>query len=330
MKYNEKQLAYSASKIRKSKLELTFRMFAFCFLMFFAVSAVFAFDNPSDSAMLVTMGSSTMALFMANIGSIDQPSGRDTGGNQIGIRLWLIAREQIDDTVPFPLPNAGRQIGTIPLKAGEYMHYFDGVENSLKYTGTGEKGDISPTFGKTIPIIIKYSDAALNFVEEYTGKGFILIWQICETADKEMVGTFCKPITLQKFEAKNDGDGKYVMLEFGNTHWRQPLKFTGTISVEAATAVGAAVTELAVGANANYQLADGTGALATVSGITAADYGRFVTILAPAIVTAARTIPDGAAFVMRDGATWTAAVGNSIVFQILDDATLVEVSRIEV
>ena len=76
MKYNEKQLAYSAGKIRKNILGLTFRMFAFVFLVFFAVAVVFAFDNPSDSTMLVTMGSSTMALVMANIGNIDQPSGQ--------------------------------------------------------------------------------------------------------------------------------------------------------------------------------------------------------------------------------------------------------------
>jgi len=265
-------------------------------------------------------------LTMANVGNLAQPSSRDTAANQIGFRLWLVARDQIDDSIAFPLPNASRQLATVPLKAGEYWHYFEGVENSIKYTGTGESGEITPTFGKTIPIIIKYTDAALNFVEEYTGKGFVLVWAICETSDKELVGTFCKPIILKKFEVKQDGDGKYISLEFGNTHWRQPLKYVGDITAAAPTVVGTGLTEIPIGASASYQLTAGAAAIATVDGITEADHGRYITILAPASGIAP-TIPDSAVFVLRAGETWTASPGTSITLQVLDDATLVETSR---
>jgi hypothetical protein len=307
-------------------------MFSLMFLLFFTV---LAFQIPSDPTAVkptVEMGGVFVILMsMATIGNIDQASSRDTAANQIGMRLWLVARDQIDDTIAFPLPNAAREIGTIPLKAGEYWHYFEGIENSIKYTGTGESGEITPTFGKTIPIIIKYTDASLNFVEEYAGKGFVLVWGICETSDKELVGTFCKPIILKKFEVKNDSDGKYISLEFGNTHWRQPLKYVGDITVAAPTVVAADATNLAVGASGIYQLSDGAAAatIATVSGLASVDYGRNITLIAPATKVHAPTIADNAVFVLRGGETWTANPGSSITFWVADAETLVEYSRVQ-
>lgn len=329
MKYNKRQLAYSVRKVNERKLELFLRMFSFAMLLFFSVSAFQVVSDPAAVKPTVQMGMGMLILLtMANIENIAQPSSRETAANQIGFRLWLVARDQMDDTIAFPLPNAARELGTIPLKAGEYFHYFEGIENSIKYTGTGEAGDVTPTFGKTIPILIKYSDATLNFIEEYTGKGFFIAWAICETADKECVGSFCKPVILRKFEVKQDGDGKYISLEFGNTHWRQPLKYVGDITVAAPTVVGAGATDLAIGASGIYQLTAGAAAIATVSGLADADYGRYITIKAPA-AGIAPTIPDSAVFVLRDGTTWTANPGSSITFQVLDDTTLVETSRVQ-
>jgi hypothetical protein len=332
MKQNKKQLAWSAKKIKDRTVSIGLRFIFIISLLFIIPSAIFALSDSNGTARTIGLtGAPTMLFAMAAIGNIDQPSGRDTAPDQIGTRLYLVAREQVDDTVAFPSPNANRELGDIPLKAGEYMHYFDGIENSIKYTGTGEQGDISPTFGKTIPVIIKYSDAALNFVENYIGLGFILIWLVSETDIKETVGTFSKPVKLQKFEVKEDSDGKYISLEFGNKNWRQPLKYVGNIVTEAPTVVAADATNLPIGSNGNYQLSDNAAprVLVTVSGLASADYGRYVTIHAPAVVTNVTTIADNAVYILRDGDTWTANPGSRIVFQVLDDATLVEVSRVQ-
>jgi len=329
---NRKQLAYAAGKIQKRRKNLLVRCIGLTLLVFFAQSIMFAVADPSGTPMCVEMGGLSLVLLtMASVGNISQPSGRDTAPSQIGFKLWLTAREQIDDSVAFPTPNSNRELGTIPLIAGEKMHYFEGVENSLKYTGTGESGDVTPTFSKEIPIIIKYSTAALNFIENFTQKGFVLIWEICDTGEKEVVGTYCKPIILQKFEVKEDGDGKYITLTFGNKHWRQPLTYVGDIITEDPTVVVADSTSLAIGSNNTYKLTDGTApaVLATVSGLASADYGRIITINAPAVVTNAPTIADNTVFVLVDGVTWTANPGSNIVFQVLDDSTLVEVSRIQ-
>jgi len=329
-RYNFKQLAWSRNKALKAGMQYLLNLFVFVFAVFAVITfAQVIVGNLSASAPIILSGIPIILFTMADIGNIDQPNDRDTAANQIGFRLYLLERSQIDDSVSFPIPNANRELGNITLNAGQYWHHFDGIDNSLKYTGTAEKGDVTSTFGKTIPVMIKYSVASLNFVEEMQGKGFVLAWQICETASKEIVGSLCKPVYLKKSDVKEDSDGKYISLEFGNDHWRQPLTYVGSITEQAPVTLGTGVTELAYeSGNDAYQLTAGLAAFATVSGIGSADYGKHLTVLAPASGVAP-TIPDSGVFVLKDAATWTANPGSSITFQILDDATLVEVSRIQ-
>ena len=70
---------------------------------------------------------------------------------------------------------------------------------------------------------------------------------------------------------------------------------------------------------------EGTYAISTVSGLTANDKGRYITLEGTGTDKAA-TIADGNSFVLEDGATWTAKAGSSITFMVLDASTLVEVS----
>lgn len=328
-RYNSKQLAWSREKVHGSALKYLSRLFMLVLAVFFICTFAMSIVGEVSAAVPVIFAFGPIILFsMSDIGNLEQPSDRDTAPNQIGFRLWLIERSQIDGTVAFPTPNASRELGTISLVSGQYWHHFDGVENSIKYTGTGEKGDVTSTFGKTIPLIIAYTTAALNFVEDKQGKGFVLVWQICETAVKETVGSYCKPVYLKKFEVKEDADGKYISLEFGNDHWRQPLIYTGAITEQDPETVSAGTVLTYASGSDTYLLTAGANALATVSGIGSADYGKYLTVLAPASGVAP-TIPDSGVFVLQDATTWTANPGSTITFQILDDATLVEVSRIQ-
>ena len=79
---------------------------------------------------------------------------------------------------------------------------------------------------------------------------------------------------------------------FGNTYWRQLLKYSGTIVTQKPSVVVADATNIPIVANPQYRLTDGTGAavIATVSGIGSADYGRVIDILAGVADTNAPTI----------------------------------------
>lgn len=331
MKYNHKQLAYSVRKINQSKFGLLLRMFSFAMLLFFTVSAVNTVADPSNMKPTMQMGMGVLILLtMANIGNITQPNDRETSGNQLSFQLWLTARDQVDTTVAFPMPNAAREIASTPLKVGEVQHKFEGVENSLKYAATGEHGDITSTFANTMTIIIRYSIASLNFLDEYQGKGFILNYKECEDPLIYQLGTYEKALILKSHEVKKDKDGKYISLTFANEHWRKEMILTGPLTLAAPVVFGAGVTNLAVANGVDtYQLTNGAAVIATVGGLAEADHGRYITVKASAADGVAPTIADNAVFVLVDGETWTANPGSQITFMVLDSGTLIEMNRIQ-
>jgi hypothetical protein len=100
----------------------------------------------------------------------------------------------------------------------------------------------------------------------------------------------------------------------------------------AATNVAPGATNIAITPGSNtYNIPNGTGAaaaIATVSGLSKGDKGRFITLVGTGTDKPA-TIADGTTFVLEDGATWTGKTGASLTLRVLDTATLVEVSRVE-
>ena len=333
MKYNKRQLAYSVSKINQSKFGLLLRMFSFAMLLFFAVSAVHTVSDPSNVKPTMEMGMGMIILFtMATIGNITQPNDLETSGDQLSFKLWLTARDQVDTSVAFPMPNILREIGTTPLKAGEVQHIFEGVENSLKYAATGARGDITSVFANTFTIIIRYSVASLNFLDEYQGKGFILNYKECEDPLIYQLGTFEKALILKSHDVKKDKDGKYIMLTFANDHWRKEMILAGALTTQPPVTIAAGALVLAISSGNNiYNLSDHTLSvtLAGITGVGLSDYGRRITIYAPATKVFPARIADGSTFVLVDGAVWTANPGSQITFMILDSASLVETSRIQ-
>jgi hypothetical protein len=332
MKMNKKQIAWSDRKVGQALGKARVRLFMIL-LMAFAVPAVtFAVNDPSRDNIKVAAevtGSGAVLAGMGLIGNISAVSDRESAGNQIGYIVWLIARDQIDTTVPFPAPNADREVGTITLKAGEYMHSFEAIKNTLKDTGTGEKGEITTDHTNTFTFIMGGNPVKLmDFLEEYSGSEFIIIYRECESTDYYILGNPCKSMTLKSYERKKDNEAKAVTLTFEGKSYRQSLKYVGNLVTAEPDTVAAAATNIPVTDNPQYRLSPNAApaAIATVSGIASADYGRVIDILG--ITTGANppTIPDSAVFVLIDAATFTGRTGSKISFRILDDATLVEVA----
>ncbi len=329
-----KQQSHSVLKGMKATYKAQKRLLMIVMGLFLTVSFVDAAQNDfSGSSLNVFGGTSTIAVVtMASIGNIEQGNAKDAAGNQIGMRIWLISRDQIDDTVQFPLPNADREVSTIPLKAGEYMHYHDSVSESQKDNGTSERGDINNDYTNTFSYVMYGNKKQLMaFIEEYAGQGFIIIWQECGAATKYIQGSFCKPMILQSYDRKNDNEGKYITLNYQNKHWQQPCTYTGDIILQDPVTIAADAVNLAyVSDNGRYNLSVNTQAtaLATVSGIASADYGKTLTIYGVGGANAT-TIADNTVFNLVDGVTWTGNAGSSITFKILDADTLVEVGRVQ-
>ena len=335
-KYNKKQIAYSEKKKALAMNSLLRRLLFFSLIL--AVSLVilpqlFAGSINWDyvAVSLTGIGTGYTYMTMAIIGDVGEISDKYSAANQINMRVYLLALDQVDQDETFPSPNADRELGTIPALSGQYWHYFDAIPDSPDEIATATKGEIITEFSNTFSFITAGNrEKHLDFIEEYSGKGFIIVYQIGEDLTRYIVGSVYKPMILQISDRKGGGkEGRYITFTFQNKHWRQPLIYVGSLVRQAAETVDADATELPVTSAEQYQLSDGSVSsvtIATVSGIGSNDYGRVIELLAPSPASHAPDIEDNTVFVMIDGETWTANPGSRISFKIIDDSTLLEVA----
>lgn len=283
-----------------------------------------------DHSLLQLGGAGISIASMAVLGHIDDVSDRDTHGSDISYIVYLIALDQIDRTKEFPQPNVNREVAPISLKPGEIPHYFE-AHDIPTFTGTTEKGDITTTGENQFVLVMGGARARLyNFIEEYSGGKFILLFKHIKKKEWFILGELERPIILSNTETKDDKEGRYTTLTFKRSSVDLPLIYTGNPAVTAATTVPAGATDIAITAASNtYMIPNGTAAaasIATVSGLSKADKGRYITLIGAGSDKPA-TIADGSTFVLEEGATWTAKTGASITFRILDTTTLIEISR---
>ena len=330
---NKKQIKYSNKKVFRALMETRLRLFLFVMLIMAVpatISALTDIDNSKESITIVA--GSSMASMLA-IGNIEDVSDNEVAGEALSYKIWLIHTSQINDATGFPRPNASREVGSIPLKPGEKPHYF--MAHAIPdYQGTGEKGDLTISGTNTFTIIMGgIRDQLLNFAEQYAGGKFLVFFQECESDQKYILGSPCKPMILKSYDAGNDKDKRAVTFVFENRSTRLYYKYTGDLSGNAPALHGNGLTALTVqpGVNA-YRIPDGssaTYAIGTVSGVSANDEGRYITLFGEG-TTKSATVADSTNFVLKGGATWTAKSGSQITFKIFDTSTLIEVSRIQV
>lgn len=283
-----------------------------------------------DHSLLQLGGAGISIASMAVIGHIDDVSDRDTHGSDISYIVYLIALDQIDRTKEFPQPNVNREVAPISLKPGEIPHSFE-AHDIPTFTGTTEKGDITTTGENQFVLVMGGARARLyNFIEEYSGGKFILLFKHIKKKEWFILGELERPIILSNTETKDDKEGRYTTLTFKRSSVDLPHIYTGNPAMTAATTVPAGATDIAITAASNtYTIPNGTAAaasIATVSGLSKADKGRYITLIGAGSDKPA-TIADGSTFVLEEGATWTAKTGASITFRILDTTTLIEISR---
>ena len=303
------------------------------FMVVFAVfGVVMLLSAIFDQSFMAAGGSGLSLASMAILGHVDDVSDRDTHGSDISYIVYLVALDQIDRTKEFPQPNVNREVAPIPLKPNEIPHYFE-AHDIPTFTGTTEKGDITTTGENQFVIIMGGARVNLyNFIEEYSGGKFIIFFKHIKKKEWFVIGELERPIILSNTETKDDKDGRYTTFTFKRSSVDLPLVYTGNPAVTTATALATDATDVAITAGSNtYTIPNGTSAaaaIASVSGLSKSDKGRYLTFIGAGTDKAA-TIADGSTFVLEEGATWTAKTGASITFRVIDTTTLVEVSRTE-
>lgn len=292
------------------------------------------FTDPVHAQGCTTGLFGTSLASMMVIGNVDDVSDRLTHGSNIAYKVYLINTKQVDSNIKFPKPNANREVATIPMLAGQYMKYFE-AHDIPTYVASGEKGDITTSgTNQFVAIMGGMRDQLMDFIEEYAGDKFIILFHEIGEDNWYILGNYDRPMILKSYEAKNDKDGRYVTFTFERTSIDQYYKYIGDIVRAPATKHTVDSKTLNIVTTSNlYEIPDGsaaTYAINAVSGLTANDKGRYITLQGTGAANAA-TIADGSTFILEDGATWTAKAGSSITFSILDPSTLIEVpgSRIQ-
>lgn len=304
------------------------KIFSLALVLFVLVVVIVCAAIVHSAFELLGAGGYTMAT-MAAIGNIDGISDRYTAGSQLSAKLWLVhVDSQLDSSVAFPRPNAARELGTIPLKPGQYMHYFTAIDDTLSDNSKGDKGDVTTNVTNTFSFTMGGNrDQLLNFIEEYAGGRFILIYQICSEGSYFIMGTPCKPMILKSFERKNDKDSRSVVFTFENKAFEQPYKYKGDIVQGAPGTITVDATVLAVQASKGSYYTPDTNTvaktLATVTGLGAADKGRIIDIIGTGGAFPLK-IAANTTFILTDKQDWIANAGSRISFKVMDATTLIE------
>lgn len=164
---------------------------------------------------------------MTLIGSIDDVTDRDTHGSEIAYQVVLIATDQLADKFNFPQPalvggngaNAGANSRVVTLsksilRSGEAAHYFEAHTIPTLLSNT-EKGDVTTTGTNTFIVVMGGDRTVLkNFVEEYAGGKFIILYKHIKDTVWHIIGEAERPMILNNTEMKDDADGRYVTFTF--------------------------------------------------------------------------------------------------------------------
>ncbi len=326
---NYKQLNHAKKKIRAYENKMRLKFLVFVFAVFSVSFAAYAISNPENVKLddIVVPSAGISYATMAAVGNVEYLSDRETAPNQIAYKVWLLDVRQIDTDSIYPTANDSGELGSIPLKTGEYWHYFEAIDNTLEDKTTGEKGDVTTDVTNTFAFIMGGNTLSLmKFLRDHAGGKFLIVYKDVSDDAYKILGSIDKPMVLQSYERKNDKEGKYIPFTFQNKWFDMQWIYTGNLTTGLPVTIAADATNLAITSNGTYQLTNGTtvATIATVSGLAPADYGRVIDIIGsggsnPSVIS------DNTTFVLIDGADWTANAGSRISFKILDSSTLVEV-----
>lgn len=331
MTLNKKQKNWARNKVIKAQGKLLMQ-FAFGIMLILGAVALAAYMIEPWFSLPELLGVGSLfgiggygvvsAGLMTGVGNIEDPPNTLKAGRQVKARLWILAEDQWDDTKPFP-SRVGREVGDIPLKAGEKWHYIHAAYDSVKPTWTGEEGEIASQITNELPFVVGgMDDSIFNLLENGLNKGFFVVWEICATGERFIGGNGCKPMKLVSFDGASNDESTSTNIIFRNQCGHTWSKYIGNTPTQDPQVVAADATTIAlVSGNNRYQLTNGTVASVVITGFTSvtdSDVNRVVTILGSG-GTYPSDIEDGNDFLLIGGETWAAEAGKQISFKIFKD-----------
>lgn len=322
-KYNEKQRAHAARNVSMARINYQKHMiFAFFSVVVLVCLAMFVCGDASLGDFLCTTGISIATVAPAAVNISGDAGISQSAGKLVKAKVWFITAEQYDDDQAFPT-RSGREIGNIPLKAGEYWHYIktQAITNPDAMIG-GSLSDVGGTLTNEIKLLLAgISDEVLTLIENHMGKGFYVVFEVCATGKKYLGGGGCKPMILQQPEGGFLNDKTSIALSFKNECGQLFSTYVGNTPTIAPADIAAAVS-FALTSNPQYKFAeDDAGLLCkTVTGIVESDVNRIVTVFGGGGDDPTQLIQDVTGNILLiGGVAWIGDLGRQISFKIFKD-----------
>ncbi len=322
-KYNEKQRAHAARNVSTARIQYQKRMiFAFFSMVVLVCLAMFVFGDASMGDLLCTTGISIATVAPAAVNISGDAGISQSAGKLVKAKVWFITAEQYDDDQAFPT-RSGREIGNIPLKAGEYWHYIktQAITNPDAMIG-GSLSDVGGTLTNEIKLLLAgISDEVLTLIESHMGKGFYVVFEVCSTGKKYLGGGGCKPMILQQPEGGFLNDKTSIALSFKNECGELFSTYVGNTPTIAPATIAAAAS-FVLTSNPQYIFAsDTTGVLCiSCTGITDTDANRIITVFGGGGTNPAKLNQDADGNILLIGGDdWNGALGSQISFKIMRD-----------
>lgn len=323
MKQNSKQIQWANNQVNRYHSRKAFGLLATVMCLFLVVIAIsFVMGDASLYEFLGTGAVSLATVAPAAININGNPANTAKAGKLVKAKLWFIVEEQYDDTQAFP-SRSGREVGNIPLKSGEYWHYMKTVSiSNPEATIGGNLGDIGGTLTNTVKAVFGgVDDDLMTLIEDHMGKGFYIVFEVCENSKKYLIGNGCKPAILQAPEGGFGKDNSSLSLTWTQECGELFSTYVGNTPTENPVEIGAAAITIALTANPQFQFATGTASteFANVTAITDSDVNRIVTFIGGG-GTGPSKIVDGGNILLIGGQDWVANTSAQISFKIFKDA----------
>lgn len=155
-------LSYLSAQKRafKARRALQIKFFLCLMLLVASISTFAAVTSHEDSKVSTEIVVGTTMASMMAIGSIDDVADKEVAGESIAYKVWLVETKQLDSARQFPIPNANREVSSLPMLDGEYMHYFE-AHDIPTYTSSGEKEILQ--FRARTPLLLSWVVCAINY-----------------------------------------------------------------------------------------------------------------------------------------------------------------------
>lgn len=266
--------------------------------------------------------------------SVAKPgSNQGVGGN----KKDKITVFDFDDVLnPFPARDSKGIVidGNINFKSGAYAVSVYATLHTIKSNPKSE-GD-PDNKGTMQSVAFEHPGdelAILEFRSNWQNSNVGIVVERCSDGRKMLYGSPCSPLQMQ-WEQTDDKDKNATMFTFTSSQKGPDVAvYNGTItldSVAATVAANATSIDLTNGPG-EYQLTDGTGSAAAITGCTNAVDNMTFSLLGSGGTNPSSIAAGATSFLLRNGTTWTAIAGSRITFKAIKDGAatykFIEISR---